>query len=287
MAYFSSSVHALVEWIASKSSVASSPPSIVIDSAPPGCSSRYSVQSKTTPLTAIHESSSALCAASSAGVMTRRLTVSGRFAHSAAPRGSLAAVDVAVFFFSGASTPFDGLAEPVWMSVVSGIDTRDTSSSSTTGGSTASGAWRCLTPSRAWSVIQPPGCWPGIVGCSARRTTAPLVCAAIAAVSLCMSTVNHGLLSMPMTFHVRFEGCVFIAESHARTRTVCADATSMRGSAMRHVHQPQYLPAGVGVLAGCETSSSAQRCHEAPLSSVTSTRITLRPPPEYAYPETS
>ena len=45
---------------------------------------------------------------------------------------------------------------------------------------------------------------------------------------------------------------------------------------MVHMHQPQYLPAGVGVSGGCVTLPSSTRCQDLPPSSVTSTSTTAR-----------
>lgn len=126
---------------------------------------------------------------------------------------------------------------------------------------------------RASGVIQPPVAWPASVGCSNVRRAPP------SAHSKCFTTVNQGLLSMPMTFHVSSLGCVFMAASHARHATFSALSRSAVGTVMVHMHQPQYLPAAVGVFGGCVTLPSSTRCHDWPPSSVTSTRMILRPPP--------
>mmetsp|Transcript_10026 Transcript_10026/g.33079 ORF Transcript_10026/g.33079 Transcript_10026/m.33079 type:complete len:248 (-) Transcript_10026:887-1630(-) len=125
--------------------------------------------------------------------------------------------------------------------------------------------------SLASGVIHPPSCVPASVGCSNRRPVEP---------SEWTSMVNHGLLYMPMTFHVKFLGCVFIVLSHARHATRLARATSKSGSLMAQLTQPKYFPAAFGVLGGWDMSSSWTRCHEMPSSNVTSTRMTSRPPPE-------
>merc|ERR1719486_1590211 len=88
---------------------------------------------------------------------------------------------------------------------------------------------------RASGVIQPPVAWPASVGCSNARR------APHSAHSKCFTTVNQGLLSMPMTFHVSSLVCVFMALSHARHATFSALSRSAVGTVMVQWHQAQYL----------------------------------------------
>ena len=85
---------------------------------------------------------------------------------------------------------------------------------------------------------------------------------------------------MPITFHVRYAGCVFIDSSHARTITSAQRTRSASGASYSHMAQHQYLCLSVGA-SGCWSMTSTP-VHPTPPSNEISTRITLRPPPEYA-----
>ena len=88
MQNFSRRAQAFLLWMASKSAVASSPATITMESAPPGCSLLYSVESYTFPFTTNHESCSVVCFATSDMGMRRSPPAAG-----AAAAGGAAAVE--------------------------------------------------------------------------------------------------------------------------------------------------------------------------------------------------
>ena len=95
-------------------------------------------------------------------------------------------------------------------------------------------------------------------------------------------TRKYELFIIPITFHTSFSGWRCIAQSQPRQRISASGFChrSATATSCSKKHQHQYLPYSVG-SSGCVSFESA---HVLPPSIDTSTRITFRPPPLYAYP---
>mmetsp|Transcript_21658 Transcript_21658/g.73629 ORF Transcript_21658/g.73629 Transcript_21658/m.73629 type:complete len:227 (-) Transcript_21658:1115-1795(-) len=120
--------------------------------------------------------------------------------------------------------------------------------------------------------IHPPSDGPATVGCSKASSVAPHI------LRLWTRTRKRQLLPMPITFHVKLSGCVLLPSSHALQPISPAFLSSLYVSSMFQKIQHQYLCPGRIF----SKRSMLHRRHVRPLSSVTSTRVTLRPPPLYA-----
>merc|ERR1719198_549326 len=110
------------------------------------------------------------------------------------------------------------------------------------------------------------GCWNCSAGAPAASKTR------------CTLQRKYELFIMPITFHVIFSGWRFMAASQPRHSSSAPSSahTSIRSISCSQKHQHQYLPYCVG-FSWCLSVVSV---HVLPPSSETSTRMTLRPPPE-------
>mmetsp|Transcript_82534 Transcript_82534/g.164574 ORF Transcript_82534/g.164574 Transcript_82534/m.164574 type:complete len:212 (+) Transcript_82534:1123-1758(+) len=133
-----------------------------------------------------------------------------------------------------------------------------------------------LGPFFAFSSSNQPPKLPGpaSVGCWNLRAGMPVASSA----TRCTLIRKYELFIMPITFQVRFSGWRFIAESQPRTRisAVSHVQRSESGTSSSQKHQHQYRPYSVGSSGWLSFDS----VHVLPPSMETSTRITLRPPPE-------
>mmetsp|Transcript_12609 Transcript_12609/g.33756 ORF Transcript_12609/g.33756 Transcript_12609/m.33756 type:complete len:321 (-) Transcript_12609:246-1208(-) len=257
---------ALSEWpTSSYARVASVPTTPMIESGPPGWSFMYaSGILYTVPRMASHASDLLVCLATSSSV----IGPSGMGAAALAPAMSFMEAGGA-----GDLAPAAGAAAPPlsWRAMPTPEGLRDIMTAEATRLRPDIRGEGVAIASRLARSIQPPCCLPGRVGCSkVREETTPRVYVRW------IFTRKMGLLSMPITFHVRWLGCVFMCESQARQHTSLAERRRVTDTLKDQRQWHQYLPYSVGV-SGCSTTPPS---HVTPPSREISARITFLPPPE-------
>mmetsp|Transcript_47473 Transcript_47473/g.146207 ORF Transcript_47473/g.146207 Transcript_47473/m.146207 type:complete len:202 (+) Transcript_47473:1411-2016(+) len=126
----------------------------------------------------------------------------------------------------------------------------------------------------ASSVIQPPGSLPGIVGCSNHTPGSPN-----ASVRECTLMRKMQLFIMPMTFQVRWAGCMFWFESTARQQISLQSRRREASTSVSHQAQHQCLsvPLAAAISSSGRTRSAISQ--DRPPSKEISARMTFRPPP--------
>mmetsp|Transcript_39424 Transcript_39424/g.94411 ORF Transcript_39424/g.94411 Transcript_39424/m.94411 type:complete len:204 (-) Transcript_39424:150-761(-) len=126
----------------------------------------------------------------------------------------------------------------------------------------------------ASSVIQPPGSFPGIVGCSNHTPGVPE-----ASVQGCSLMRKRQLFIMPMTFQVRCMGCMFWFESTARQQI--SRQSRSRETSTSVSHQAQHQCLSVPLAAAISSSGRVRSAisQDRPPSREISARMIFRPPP--------
>ena len=225
--------------------------------------------------------------------LTKKCWPTGRprtcFSDGSAKRKTRVSCDCTVFDCSGSVTHFRGLSAfsaPALPNAASGYG-RDAASTGPLGTATAggvtggagAGAFGASRGPSTCSSNQPPKLpGPASVGCWNLSAGFPLS----GSTTRWTLTRKYELFIIPITFHTSFSGWRCIAQSQPRQRISASlfFHISATDTSCSKKHHAQYLPYFVG-FSGCVSVDSV---HVLPPSIDTSTRITFRPPPLYAYP---